>query len=230
MRLLSHCLVVTMGEGSLLCHYCHHRIEMKRIWAWRGVAEKSRKCSFCLVDYWGKESIGGYYEEWWAGVGRLLRCKVLHLVPHWAVKRWRPNRWWNSPSETLHSMSILTQVKIQTVWESMHLLISSTCSVHTELKKLKKYPWNCSNELFYYFVWQMSRGRDLVISGAPGKSWLALISPFFVMANVCIGIDRRSTELLIIRLWILHSKSSAFRKSNIISIMYLNLLCSRWSL
>lgn len=73
-----------------------------------GLAERSGHCSFCLADYRGG-GVGRYYEEWWAGVGGSLRCKVLHLVPHWAVKRWGPNRWWNSPSETSHSLRILTQ-------------------------------------------------------------------------------------------------------------------------
>lgn len=49
----------------------------------------------------------GYYEEWWGGGGWSVRCKVLHLAPDWAV-RWRPNRWQNSVSETLHSLSSLT--------------------------------------------------------------------------------------------------------------------------
>lgn len=72
---------------------------------------ESGHCSFCLADYWGVggAGVGRYYEEWWAGVGGSLRCKVLHLVPHWAVKRWRPNRWQNSLSRNSHRLNILTQ-------------------------------------------------------------------------------------------------------------------------
>lgn len=142
---LFHCLMVKMGEGCLLSHHCHCWIEMKRVSAVGGVAERSWHCSFCWADYWGG-GVGRYYEEWWAGVGGSLRCKVLHLVPHRAVKRWRPNRWQNSPSETSHRLSISTQFK--TVWASVYPLISSTCSVRTEHEIWDKYYWYCSNELF----------------------------------------------------------------------------------
>lgn len=52
-----------MGEGGLLCHHCRRRIEMKRVWAFRRVAEKSGQCSFCLADYKVGVGVGGYYEE-----------------------------------------------------------------------------------------------------------------------------------------------------------------------
>lgn len=113
MCLLFHCLMMRMGEGCLMSHHCHRQIEMKRASAFEEVAERSGHCSFCLADYGGEGvlvgELGRYYEEWWAEVGGSLRCKVLHLVPHWAVKRCGPNRWQNSPSKTSQSLSILTQ-------------------------------------------------------------------------------------------------------------------------
>lgn len=62
-----------------------------------------------LLSRLPRGGVGRYYEEWWAGVGGSLRCKVLHLVPHWAVERWGPNRWYDSPSETSHRLSSSTQ-------------------------------------------------------------------------------------------------------------------------
>lgn len=108
--------------------------------------QKDRGIAHFAEQITGGGGVGRYYEEWWAGVGGSLRCKVLHLVPHRAVKRWRPNRWQNSPSETSHRLSISTQFK--TVWASVYPLISSTCSVRTEHEIWDKYYWYCSNELF----------------------------------------------------------------------------------
>ena len=129
---------------------------------WGGYSRKIRALLILLSRLpreGGGQSVGRYYEEWWAGVGGSLRCKVLHLVPHWAGKRWGPNRWWSSPSETSLSLSVSSpDTQFQTVWASVRPLISSTSCFCTEHEIFEKYSWCYSNDIFY----RIGRWRDFL--------------------------------------------------------------------
>lgn len=44
-------IVKRAGGGCVCSHHCHGQIEMKCVFAFGEVAERSGHCSFCLADY-----------------------------------------------------------------------------------------------------------------------------------------------------------------------------------